>query len=109
MLDELNEGQLVRILTEPKNALIKQYAKMFALDGISLQFDQEALHAVAKLARARKTNGRALRSVLEARLLRTQFNLPDLRDQGVEQIIIRASTITDGAEPEMVYKAKANL
>lgn len=107
MLDELNEGQLVRILTEPKNALIKQYAKMFALDGISLQFDQEALHAVAKLARARKTNGRALRSVLEARLLRTQFNLPDLRDQGVEEIIIRASTITDGTEPEMVYKAKA--
>jgi ATP-dependent Clp protease ATP-binding subunit ClpX len=83
---------------------VKQYSKMFALDGIHLTFEQDALAAVAKLARDRKTNGRALRSVLESRLLRTQFNLPDLRDQGVEQIIIRASTIFDGVDPEMVYK-----
>ena len=105
ILDELDEPQLVRILTEPKNALVKQYSKMFLLDGIDLQFDDEALTAVAKLARSRKTNGRALRGVLEARLLKTQFNLPDLREQGVQQIIIHASTIVDGTEPEFVYKA----
>ncbi len=105
MLDELNEDQLVQILTEPKNAIVKQYSKMFGLEGIDLRFEPEALTAVAKLARARKTNGRALRGVLEARLLRTQFNLPDLREQGAEAIIVHAATITDGTEPEVVYKA----
>ena len=104
MLDELDESQLVRILTEPKNALIKQYTKMFAVDGINLQFEQEALQAVAKLAMTRKTNGRALRNVLEARLLKTQFNLPDLRDKGVERIIVNAGTINNGDEPEVIYK-----
>lgn len=105
MLDELDESQLVRILTEPKNAIIKQYAKMFALDGISLTFDEDALHAVAKLARTRKTNGRALRSVLETRLLRAQFELPDMKAKGIQEIIVRESTIIDGTEPEKVYAA----
>ena len=105
MLDELDESQLVRILTEPKNALVKQYTKMFAVDGVCLQFEQEALQAIAKLAMSRKTNGRALRNVLEARLLKTQFNLPDLRDNGAEKIIIGAGTINNGDEPEVVYKS----
>jgi len=105
-LDDLDEQQLVLVLTEPRNAIIKQYTAMFALDGIHLQFDQEALLAVGKQARARKTNGRALRAVLESRLLRTQFRLPDLRDQGVERVIVHAATITDGQEPEMIYAAR---
>ena len=105
-LDDLDETQLIRVLTEPRNAIITQYTKMFALDGIHLQFDQDALDAVAKLARSRKTNGRALRGVLEARLLRTQYNLPDLREQGVERIIVHAATITDGRDPEVIYAAR---
>jgi ATP-dependent Clp protease ATP-binding subunit ClpX len=107
MLDELDEDQLVRILTEPKNALIKQYSKMFALDGIDLTFDADALQAVARLARTRKTNGRALRSVLESRLLRTQFDLPDMKAKGISEIIVRKATIVDGTEPDVVYKAIA--
>lgn len=105
-LDDLDEGQLVRVLTEPKNALIKQYVKMFQIDGVKLQFDPEALNAIARLARARKTNGRALRGVLESRLLRTQFRLPDLREQGAERIIIHAATITHGAEPEIIFRSR---
>jgi ATP-dependent Clp protease ATP-binding subunit ClpX len=105
-LDDLDEEQLVRVLTEPRNAIIKQHIKRFELDGIQLQFDPEALVAVAKLARRRKTNGRALRGVLESRLLHTHFNLPDLREHGVQRIIVRAATITDGKEPEVIYTAR---
>jgi ATP-dependent Clp protease ATP-binding subunit ClpX len=102
-LDDLDEQHLVRILVEPKNAIIKQYTKMFAVEGVQLQFDPEALLEVAKLARTRGTNGRALRGVLEHRLLRTQFNLPDLRDKGAERIIITTATITQGSDPEIIY------
>ena len=105
VLDDLDENQLMKVLTEPKNALVKQYTKLFALDGVQLEFEPDALMEVAKIARTRKTNGRALRGVLETRLLRTQFNLPDLRDKGAEQIIISAATITEGAEPQVIYKA----
>lgn len=105
-LHDLDEQQLVQVLTQPRNAIIKQYAKLFALDGVELQFDDDALWAIAKMARARKTNGRALRGVLEARLLRTQFNLPDLRERGAERIIVRAATITDGKEPEVIYTVR---
>jgi ATP-dependent Clp protease ATP-binding subunit ClpX len=106
VLDDLDEDQLMRILTEPKNALVKQYTKMFALDGIELSFDEDALRAVAKLARTRKTNGRALRGVMESRLLRMQYNLPDLREDGAEKIIVHVETITEGADAEIVYKPK---
>lgn len=106
VLDDLDEDQLMRILTEPKNALVKQYTKMFALDGIELSFDEDALRAVAKLARTRKTNGRALRGVIESRLLRMQYNLPDLREDGAEKIIVHVETITEGADAEIVYKPK---
>jgi ATP-dependent Clp protease ATP-binding subunit ClpX len=92
VLDDLTENQLMNILTEPKNALVRQYTKMFELDGVSLHFDDDALRAVAKRARQRKTNGRALRGLMEQRLLKTQFNLPDLREQGVERIIVREAT-----------------
>ena len=107
-LDDLDEAQLIKVLTEPRNAIIKQYIKMFAVEGVQLQFDQDALNAVAKVARSRKTNGRALRGVLEARLLRTQYNLPDLREQGAERIIVHLATITDGREPEVIYAARKN-
>jgi ATP-dependent Clp protease ATP-binding subunit ClpX len=105
VLDDLDEDQLMSILTEPKNALVKQYTKMFALDGVSLGFDTDALRAVAKIARSRKTNGRALRGVLETCLLRTQFNLPDLREGGVERIVVHLESITNGVQPEVFYKS----
>jgi ATP-dependent Clp protease ATP-binding subunit ClpX len=81
---------------------------MFALDGVTLGFDPDALRAIAKLAKSRKTNGRALRGVLETCLLRTQFNLPDLRESGAERIMVHASAITEGAQPEVFYKIKKN-
>ena len=108
-LDDLDESQLIQVLTEPRNAIIKQYTKMFALDGVVLQFDADALTEVARLARSRRTNGRALRGVLESRLLRTQFNLPDLREQGVERIIVHATTIVDGREPEVIFSARKRV
>jgi ATP-dependent Clp protease ATP-binding subunit ClpX len=103
-LDNLDEELLIRILTKPRNAIIKQFTKMFALDGVDLQFDDEALQAIAKQAQIRKTNGRALRGVLESCLLRTQFDLIDLREQGVKRIIVHRATITDGTMPEMIYQ-----
>jgi ATP-dependent Clp protease ATP-binding subunit ClpX len=101
-LDELNEDQLMRVLLEPKNAIIKQMTKMFALEGVELEFTPEALRACAKIARARKTGGRALRSVLESALMKTQFRLPDLAKDGVTRIVITDQTITNHSEPELV-------
>ncbi len=75
-LDSLNEDALVRILTEPKNALIKQYQYLFELDGAKLEFDEDALREIAKLAVERKTGARGLRSILEAALMDTMFDLP---------------------------------
>jgi ATP-dependent Clp protease ATP-binding subunit ClpX len=102
-LDDLTEEQLVRVLTEPKNALIKQYIAMFKIDGIELEFDKEALLAIAKIAKKRKTGGRALRSVIEGKLMKTQFNLPDLKKNGANKIIIHAATIESDEQPEVIY------
>ncbi|CAM6054497.1 unnamed protein product, partial [Sphagnum tenellum] len=102
-LDELDEEQLLRILTEPKNALIKQYQAMFKLDGIELVFDDDALLAIAKIARKRKTGGRALRSVIETKLMKTQFQLPDLHMAGVNRIEVGAATFNDNEPPVVFY------
>jgi len=107
-MDELTEEQLVRILIEPKNALIKQYKALFKLDQVNLEFDDETLNAIAKIASKRKTGGRALRSVIEGKLMKVQFNLPDLHKQGVEKIIVHPETIDADAEPEMVYMPLLN-
>jgi ATP-dependent Clp protease ATP-binding subunit ClpX len=102
-LDELSEDELVHILTKPRNAVTKQFTKLFKLDGVDLEFQDEALLAIAKMARARKTGARGLRSVIESRLNKTQFNLPDLHDEGIEKVIVHAGVITDFEEPEMVH------
>ena len=102
-LSDLDEHQLVQVLTEPKNALIKQMTALFRIEGIKLEFEEDALLAIAKIAKERKTNGRALRSVLETRLMKTQFNLPDLRKDGVKKIVVSASSINDGIAP-VCYK-----
>lgn len=101
---DLSEEQLVRILTEPKNALAKQFAGMFKLEGVELMFDHEALVEIAKIARLRKTNGRALRGVMESRLLRLQYDLPDLRKAGATRVVINADTITKSMPPIVIYE-----
>ena len=106
-LDELTAPQLVKVLTEPKNAIIKQYTKMFKLEGMILEFTPEALDEVAKLAKTRKTGARGLRSVIESKLIHTQFKLPELKESGVTKIVITKEVITDSAEPLHVSEAAA--
>lgn len=104
-LDELTAAQLVQVLTEPKNAVVKQFVQLFNLSGVDLEFSNEALSAVAKIAKTRKTGARGLRSVIEAKLIKTQFNLHELRDSGVSKIIINEETITNDSEPEYINNA----
>jgi ATP-dependent Clp protease ATP-binding subunit ClpX len=101
-LDELTEDQLVHVLTEPKNAITKQFAKLFQLDNIDLQFTNDALHAIAKIAMARKTGARGLRSVIESSLKKTQFGLPELHDDGIGTVIVHEGVITREEHPEML-------
>lgn len=98
-LHELSKDQLVRVLIEPKNAIIKQFTGMFKMEGADLEFTPEALNAIAELAIKRKTGARGLRGVLEKTLMKTQFDLPDLVQEGINKIIITEQTINDGQEP----------
>src|SRR6478672_9581950 len=91
-LDELDEAALIQILTEPKNALLKQYQKMFAMEGVELEVRNEALYAVASKALARRTGARGLRSILEGALLDTMFDLPSMSN--VRKAVIDEGTIT---------------
>jgi ATP-dependent Clp protease ATP-binding subunit ClpX len=101
VLDELDEEALVRILTEPKNALSKQYQKLLKLEGVELEIRDDALEAVAKRAMDRKTGARGLRSILEQSLLDIMFDLPSL--ENVEKVVIEANVITEGARPLLIY------
>ncbi len=100
-IDELDEEDLVHILKEPKNALTKQYQKLFAIDGVELQFEQAALHAVAKEAIERKTGARGLRNVLEIIMLDIMYNLPEVKD--LKTVIITEEVI-NGGEPLYIKK-----
>ncbi|MGY5339173.1 ATP-dependent Clp protease ATP-binding subunit ClpX [Levilactobacillus spicheri] len=101
-LEKLDENDLVRILTEPKNALVKQYEKLLSLDDVQLEFQPAALREMAKLAIARNTGARGLRSIIEAVMRDIMFDLPSRHD--VAKVIITAETVTDHAEPELVLK-----
>lgn len=92
-LEELNEAQLVQVLTEPKNAIIKQYVKLFGLEKVELEFSPDALQEVAKMAIERKTGARGLRSVIEKRLIRVQYELPELAVDGVNKIVVNKGVI----------------
>jgi ATP-dependent Clp protease ATP-binding subunit ClpX len=105
-LEELEEDQLVKVLTEPKNSLIKQFVSMFKLDGIELKFDDDALRAVAEDAISRKTGARGLRSVIEKRLIKIQYELPELKEQGVTLVTINRDVIEGNAQP-VVHKEPA--
>jgi ATP-dependent Clp protease ATP-binding subunit ClpX len=100
-LDELDEPALIQILTEPKNALLKQYQKMFAMEGVELEIRPEALHAVSRRALARRTGARGLRSILEQALLETMFDLPSMSN--VRKVVIDEGTITGDQKPILIY------
>lgn len=103
-LEELDEEALVKILTEPKNALVKQFQKMFELEGAELQFRKDALAEIAKLAIARKTGARGLRSILELLLLDTMYDLPSLKN--VEKVVINKAVVLGAKPPMLVYQDK---
>lgn len=101
-LAELSEDALVQILTEPKNALVKQYAKLLAMEGVELEVRPAALKAIARKALARKTGARGLRSILEQALLGTMFDLPQTAN--VAKVVLDESTIEENKPPLLVYR-----
>jgi len=100
-LEDLDEVALVQILTEPKNALVKQYKRLFEMENVDLTFTDDALNAVAKKAITRKTGARGLRSILEGILLETMFELPTF--EGVEEVVVNAEVIEGKAQPLLIY------
>jgi ATP-dependent Clp protease ATP-binding subunit ClpX len=100
-LDELNDDALVQILTEPKNALVKQYSKLFAMEGVELEVRPPALTAIARKALKRKTGARGLRSILEHSLLDIMYELPNLPN--AQKVIIDESTISGDSKPLVLY------
>ncbi len=104
-LEDLDVDALVKILGEPKNALIKQYRKLFELEDVGLSFTDDALIAVAKKAIQRKTGARGLRSIMEAILLDTMFDLPEL--EGVSEVVIDHEVVDGRKEPVRVFAEKA--
>ena len=100
-LDLLNKDALVRILTDTKSAICKQYKKLFELDGVELEFDKDALYAIAEEAMERKTGARGLRSIIEKATLDLMYEIPS--DDRVAKCVITKEVITDGAQPEITY------
>lgn len=100
-LGELNEEALIQILTEPKNALTKQYQALFHLEGVELEFREDALRAIAKKAMIRKTGARGLRSIVEGVLLDTMYDLPSYHD--VSKVVIDETVINGNARPLLIY------
>src|SRR5688572_15103266 len=100
-LEELDEAALIQILTQPKNALLKQYQKMFSMEGVELEVREAALKAIARRALDRKTGARGLRSILEHTLLNTMFDLPSL--ENVVKVVVDENTIASDATPLLIY------
>ncbi|MBM3930651.1 MAG: ATP-dependent Clp protease ATP-binding subunit ClpX [Sphingomonadales bacterium] len=105
-LEELDEDALAAILTEPKNALTKQYGKLFEMDGVEIDFRQDALRAVAKKALKRKTGARGLRSILEAVLLETMFTVPS--EPTVKKVVVDEAVINGDSAPLLVHESKVH-
>ena len=104
-LAQLDEEALIAILTEPKNALVKQYQALLTMEGSELEVRREALSAIAKKAIARKTGARGLRSILEGSLMDVMYDLPSLKN--VQKVVIDESSIAEGGKPLLVYKQDA--
>ncbi|MBQ9600643.1 MAG: AAA family ATPase, partial [Neisseriaceae bacterium] len=100
-LEQLDEDALINILTEPKNALTKQFQALFAMENVTLTFEPDALKAIAKQAIKRKTGARGLRSIVERALLDIMYQLPDLKD--VKEVIIHEAVITQNETPKLIH------
>ncbi len=107
VLDELNEAALIQILTEPKNALTKQYQKLFALEGVELNFRDPALEAIARQAIKRKSGARGLRSIVEQKLLDVMYELPALT--GLQKVVVDENVINQDAKPLYIYDQSNSL
>ena len=105
-LDLLDEKALERILTEPKNALVKQYKKLFELDGVELKFTDEAISTIAKLAVERKTGARGLRAIIENAVMDTMYETPS--DETIKACIINEDVVNGLADAELVYNSRVN-
>jgi ATP-dependent Clp protease ATP-binding subunit ClpX len=101
-LEELDEEALITILTQPRNALVKQYARLFEMEGVELEFREDALGAIARKAMARKTGARGLRSIMENILLDTMYELPSM--ENVSKVVIDEAVIRGDAEPYLIYE-----
>src|SRR5947209_614495 len=104
-LEDLDERALIEILTRPKNALAKQYQRMFEMEGVKLRFHEEALKAISRKAIARKTGARGLRSIMEGILLETMFELPTMN--GVQEVVLTADVVEGRSRPLYTYSDKA--
>jgi ATP-dependent Clp protease ATP-binding subunit ClpX len=104
-LEDLDVDALIRILTEPKNALIKQYQRMFDMENVELAFHEDAVRAIALKAIERKTGARGLRSIMEGILLDTMFDLPSL--EGVQEVVISDEVVNGNARPLYIYSDKS--
>jgi ATP-dependent Clp protease ATP-binding subunit ClpX len=107
VLEELDEASLVRILTEPKNALIKQYKKLFDYDDIELEVEDDALIEIAKKAIAQKTGARGLRSIIESILMNTMFSVPS--DGSIAKVIVTADCVINGTQPLLINRRNKML
>jgi ATP-dependent Clp protease ATP-binding subunit ClpX len=105
LLDELDEGALVKILTEPKNSLIKQYQKLLSLDNVRLRFTDTALSAIAKRAIQRKTGARGLRAILEEVMLDVMYEIPS--QKAIRECLINEDTILKRERPILIYEKQA--
>ena len=100
-LEDLDEPALIEILTKPKNALVKQYGRLFEMEGVKLSFTEDALRSVATRAIARRTGARGLRSIMESILLNTMFDLPSL--ENVDEVVINREVAEGRAVPLYTY------
>ena len=100
-LEDLDETALVQILSEPKNALVKQYQRLFEMEGVKLTIPEEALKSIARRAIERKTGARGLRSIMEGILLDTMYDLPGM--SGVEEVVISKEVVDGDAKPLLIY------
>lgn len=105
VLEELDEATLVRILTEPKNAIVKQYQKLFSYDKVKLEIEDDALIEIAKKALSQKTGARGLRSILESVLMQSMYSVPS--DGTITKVIVKKECVTENAQPELVRKKAA--
>jgi ATP-dependent Clp protease ATP-binding subunit ClpX len=102
-LDNLSEEQLVHVMTAPKNNIIQQFVRLFSMDKVELEFTDDAIKSVARMAMNNKTGARGLRSVIEKSLLKLQFKLPSLSKEGLRKVVITKEFIEGNSDPIMVF------